>query len=542
MKIGIAQINPVVADIMGNRGKILSCIKSSKELGVELLVFPELATIGYPPMDLLENRKLIAENIKTINAIASESTDIAVICGYADVDPDNPPMLFNAAAFMADGKIISKHYKTRLPSYDVFDERRYFSPAKEQNIIEYNGRKIGITICEDIWVESEFIEFRKYETDPVKVLVDKGADIMINLSASPFVKGKDRARREIVSKIAAKYSLPVVYVNQTGGNDSLVFDGNSFFVNSSGVVTCCAAAFKEDMKIADEDSSNEVVIEYSEMESIRKALVLGTRDYLHKCGFEKAVIGLSGGIDSALTAAIAVEALGPENVFGVTMPSMYSSKGSVDDSVKLAENLEIKIETIPISDIFKQFISDLAPAFKGMDEDVTEENIQARIRGTLLMSISNKTGSMLLATGNKSELSMGYCTLYGDMCGGLAVISDLPKTLVYDLSRQINLNKEIIPFSTIEKPPSAELRPGQKDEDSLPPYDILDNILEMFVDQGFSADEIADSGVDPELVRDILRIVNLNEYKRKQAAPGLKVTSKAFGSGRRIPIVQRFIP
>jgi NAD+ synthetase len=470
-----------------------------------------------------------------------------VICGFVDIDHDRVPMLYNAAAFMADGEIRSRHYKTLLPTYDVFDELRYFSRAPEIRPVIYRGRKIGITLCEDIWnvfllSQSGYMEMRRYDVDPVRVLVGQGADIIINISASPFVMGKNRAKREMLSRVAAQYRVPVIYVNQVGGNDSLVFDGNSLCFNAGGTLTGRGRGFDEDYFIHDDLESKEVAAHDNDIEDIRLALVLGLRDYVRKCGFSKTVIGLSGGIDSALTAVLAVQALGAENVRGITMPSRFSSKGSVDDSLALAENLGIAVETIAITNLYDLYRRELAPLFRGMPEDVTEENIQARIRGTMLMAVSNKTGSLLLTTGNKSELAMGYCTLYGDMSGGLAVLSDLPKTLVYALSKHINREREIIPRSTIDKPPSAELRPDQKDQDSLPPYDVLDDILALYIEARHSSEEIIARGHDPETVRRVLRAVNLNEYKRLQAAPGIKVTTKAFGIGRRVPMAQKFQP
>jgi len=551
MKIAIAQINPIIADIEGNKNKVISFIREAESRGADLAVFPEMSTIGYPPMDLLENSKLVDDNLVSLELIKdfSVNTKCAVILGFVDYDMDNPPMLFNSAAVIQGGKIIFRQDKTLLPGYDVFDEYRYFSPAKTFSVFEFMGKKIGITICEDIWSalntdNSRFLEQRRYNADPVKLLVNKGAEIMINISASPYIKGKRQVRMDMLSRVASENGVSVVYANQVGGNDSLIFDGNSFCINEKGKIFAHAKGFEEDLLAVELDSGNGIQIEIDDIEDIRKGLVLGVKDYMHKSGFKKCVLGLSGGIDSALTAAIACDAVGAENVFGITMPSKYSSVGSVDDSYKLAENLGIKIETVAIKGLYDQFRSDLDVVFHGMAEDVTEENIQARIRGTLLMSVSNKTGAMLLTTGNKSECATGYCTMYGDMCGGLAVISDLPKTLVYELSEHINrkAGRDIIPREIIEKAPSAELRPDQKDQDSLPPYDILDGILELYIEQRMSADEIVKYGYSKETVDFVLRLVNMNEYKRFQAAPGLKVTSKAFGIGRRIPLVKKFVP
>ena len=551
MKIAMAQINPVIADIEGNRRKIESFIKEADASGADLIVFPEMCTIGYPPMDLLENRKLVEDNLASLEKISGFCSSIKghVIIGFVDFDHDNAPMLYNSAALIKNGEILLKQNKTLLPGYDVFDEYRYFSPAREHQVFDINGVKTGITICEDIWTalntdNSRFMEQRRYNADPVQILCSKGAELIINISASPYIKGKRSARKRMLCDLASKNGVSIVYVNQTGGNDSLVFDGHSMCINRRGELYSQCAGFMEDMVLTglNEPGIADSVID--DIEDIEKALIMGLYDYMHKSGFKKAVLGLSGGIDSALVAALACRALGPENVFGITMPSMYSSSGSVDDSYALARNLGLRIETIEIRNLFSCFNRDLANIFQGMKEDVTEENIQARIRGNLLMAVSNKTGALLLTTGNKSETATGYCTLYGDMCGGLAVISDLPKTLVYELSRHINrkAGKDIIPVEIIDKAPSAELRPDQKDEDSLPPYSILDGILELYIEQRMSADEITAKGYDRDTVDFILRLVNNNEYKRFQAAPGIKVTTKAFGTGRRIPLAKRFVP
>ncbi len=556
MKIAMAQINPTIADISGNRDKIVSFIQDAAARGADLVVFPEMATIGYPPMDLLENRKLINDNLASIEEIACHCTETAVICGFVDKDTDNHPLLFNAAAFMQGGRIVSRHYKTLLPSYDVFDELRYFSRAREHSVVEFMGRRIGITICEDIWNDLDFYSAgrapdgtlekydcrRRYDTDPIQELVAQKANLVVNISASPFTRGKNKFKRSMIADIARHHNLPVIYVNQMGGNDSLVFDGNSIAFNRQGHIAGRAKPFEEDLALVDIEADPEITIADSDIEETRQALVLGIRDYVRKCGFRSVVIGLSGGIDSALTAVLAVQALGPENVTGITMPSVYSSAGSVDDSRILAENLGIRFETVPIRSLYNEYRKSLAEIFRGRPADVTEENIQARIRGNILMAVSNKEKSLVLSTGNKSELAMGYCTLYGDMSGGLAVISDLPKTLVYDLSRHINRDREIIPDASITKPPSAELRPNQKDQDSLPPYEVLDRILELYIEDRLSADEIVAHGFPEDTVRSVLHTVNLNEYKRRQAAPGIKVTAKAFGVGRRIPIAQRFRP
>ncbi|MBN2079991.1 MAG: NAD+ synthase [Spirochaetes bacterium] len=551
MIIAMAQTNPTIADIEGNRRKILSFIERAKSGGADMVVFPEMATIGYPPMDLLENRKLVDDNLGSIKEIARHVGDIAVICGFVDKDTGDDRLLYNAAALMRNGAILSRHYKTLLPTYDVFDELRYFFPGTLHEVAPFMGRHIGITICEDIWNDRDadarggrrlYDSPRSYPVDPIRNLSEAGADLIVNISASPFTRGKNVFKWELLGAVARRHGVPVVYVNQVGGNDSLVFDGNSMAFNARGGVIARALPFEEDLAFVDMDSTDKIEVREDGIEAIRMALVLGIRDYVRKCGFSKAVIGLSGGIDSALTAALAVQALGPENVTGITMPSVYSSRGSIDDSRALARNLGIRFEVLPITPLFDIYRRDLAVLFAGRAEDVTEENIQSRIRGNLLMALSNKFGCLVLSTGNKSELAMGYCTLYGDMSGGLAVISDLPKTMVFELARHINNSGEIIPESSITKPPSAELRENQRDEDSLPPYDILDRILDLYIEERRSAGEIEAEGFDGDLVRRVLQTVNSNEYKRRQAAPGIKVTAKAFGVGRRIPIAQRFRP
>jgi NAD+ synthetase len=544
MKIACAQINPIIADIKGNLSKIFEYIDSAKKEGIDLIIFPEMTTLGYPPMDLLENDKLIDDNIKAVNLIAAHSAGIAVICGYVARDILRSPSLLNAAAFFENGQVISSYYKSLLPTYDVFDEQRYFSRGNSFNTVSFAGKKIGITICEDIWNDKEagitecYIEGRNYDIDPVEMLAEQGIDILVNISASPYVRCKNESKHQRINALSRRFDIPVVYVNQVGGNDSLVFDGGSF-VSYKGRITAAAKIFNEDLLFADPFSEKEICIPEEDLGTVESALVLGLKDYCKKCGFKKAVLGLSGGIDSALTAVLAVKALGKENVMGVTMPSLYSSSGSIDDSVELARNLGIRIETVPIKTLYDQFNNDLSSVFSGYEQDVTEENLQARIRGNILMAMSNKFGSLLLTTGNKSELAMGYCTMYGDMSGGLAVISDLPKNLVYSLSEYINRNEEIIPRATIDKAPSAELREDQKDQDTLPPYDILDGILECYIERRMPREMILSKGYDPAVVDFVLRTVDRNEYKRRQAAPGLKVTTKAFGTGRRIPMAMK---
>jgi NAD+ synthase (glutamine-hydrolysing) len=545
MKIAIAQINPTIADFQGNKRKIIAKIKSALKQKVDLLVFPEMATIGYPPMDLLKNQKLIKDNLKLLKEIIPFSNKMAIVCGYVDFEK-NYYTLFNSAAFIYQQKIICKQNKTLLPSYDIFDEQRYFTSGTEYKVVKFLGKKIGLTVCEDIWNNSlstetkKLIENKQYYLDPVKKLLEKKADFIINLSASPYSIGKRKVKIKMLKRIAAKNSVYLIYANQVGGNDSLIFEGGSLVINPQGEVLGQAKLFKEDLLIVELDKAKHVSLKENRLEDLTKALVLGVRDYVRKCGFKKVLIGLSGGIDSALTTAIAVKALGSQNVLGVTMPSLYSSKGSIDDSKSLAKNLGIPLETIPINTLFSLFKKELKPLFKDRPEDLTEENLQARIRGNLLMSISNKLGYLLLTTGNKSEIAMGYCTLYGDMSGGLAVLSDLPKTLVYKLAREINKKKIIIPLNTINKEPSAELRENQKDQDSLPPYEILDQLLELYIEQKKSKEEIVKEGFPLKLVSRIIKTVNQNEHKRGQAALGLKVTSKSFGLGRRIPIAHKF--
>jgi NAD+ synthase (glutamine-hydrolysing) len=545
MKVALAQINPVIADIPGNTKKIIEYIKRAYKEGAELVVFSELTVIGYPPMDLLEFPKLIDDSMKAVDEIASHALDIAAVVGFVYRDGQ---AFYNSAAFCHNGKVQYIQHKTLLPTYDVFDEGRYFTPAEDSMVFSFHDRKIGITICEDIWDRDlgdvgHYMEGKRYSASPVNRLAELGCDLIVNLSASPFVNGKFKMRIDMLGETARRVHADVIYVNQVGGNDSLVFDGYSLTMNRQGELIALAEGFKEDLSICHVEEDEPLASpQINDVEEMYNALVLGLRDYTQKCGFTQAVLGLSGGIDSALTATIAAHAMGSENVLGITMPSHYSSSGSVDDSKSLTENLGIGYEIIPIKSLYDQYIEDLHPLFKNLKEDTTEENIQARIRGNLLMAVSNKTGRILLTTGNKSELAMGYCTLYGDMAGGLAVISDLPKTVVYEMSKFINQDKEIIPWNTITKPPSAELRPDQKDEDSLPPYEILDDILEKYIEQKYSAQDIIDRGADAEMVHWVLKTVNRNEYKRIQAPPGLKVTGKAFGTGRRIPLAQKFIP
>ena len=556
MKICLAQINPTVGAFEQNVKKICRFINTAKKKGADLIVFPEMCIVGYPPKDLLELSGFVDSNLKALEEVRNNVTGISAIVGFVDRNAgQRGKNLYNAAAYINNKEIVSRHYKSLLPTYDVFDEDRYFEPAHSISLAKISGRKSGISICEDAWGANIIWHGKIHHKDPVESMIRQGAEIIINISASPFTIGKQDERLKMLTSHAKKYNVPIIFVNQIGGNDDLVFDGNSLVINKKGVIVDKALSFEEDLlmvefkgpDISAGDSKPGSVGKRTqagagedEIESVFKALVLGTRDYVRKCGFKKAVIGLSGGIDSAVTAVIAARALGKGKVLGVTMPSGFSSKGSVKDSKALAKRLGIAFENIPIKSVYNAYTKTLSGVFTGLPFDVTEENLQARIRGKILMAISNKYGYLVLTTGNKSELAVGYCTLYGDMCGGLAVISDIPKTMVYGIAEYINRRKEIIPIDTIEKPPSAELRPGQKDQDSLPPYDILDGILRAYVEESKDIDDIVGIGFNETLVKDIIKKVDTNEYKRKQAAPGLKVTSKAFGTGRRMPLAQRY--
>jgi len=543
MKIALAQINTTVGDFDANVARLVSAYHKAREAGAAIVVAPELATCGYPPRDLLAKSHFVDANLRAIEELAAVTLDTALVVGYVDRSTAKAGRpLTNSVALLRNGRVVARHHKSLLPSYDVFDEDRYFEPATGNKPVDFDGRSLGLTVCEDLWNEEGFWrDERRYPNDPVAGLVGQGVDLLLNVSASPWHLGKDELRLEMLSSLARKTEKPLIYCNLVGANDELVFDGGSLVFNAKGKLIAQGAAFAEDLIVVDVDTANAIKpVVRSPEENVFDALVLGVRDYLGKCGFKQTVLGLSGGIDSALTAVVAAKALGRENVRGVAMPSQYSSEGSVTDARILAGNLGIQFDEIPIEEQFNAVRHRLADVFAGRDEDVTEENIQARIRGVTMMAMSNKFGSLLLTTGNKSELAVGYCTLYGDMCGGLAVISDVPKTLVYEVSRWVNRDGEIIPDSTITKPPSAELRPDQKDQDSLPEYEVLDAILEKYVVECRSAKELIAEGFDEAVVRKIIRLIDLNEYKRRQAAPGLKVTSKAFGIGRRMPIAQRF--
>ena len=544
MKVALAQFNPTVGDFEGNRRRMLVMAGESRRRGADLVIFPELGICGYPPWDLVENPGFIERNRQSLEQLARELPDVAALVGYVSrrTSHQGKPHA-NAAAFLTDGRVVFEQHKMLLPTYDVFDEERYFEPAQSQSVYLFENVPMGITICEDVWNDKNFWKHQLYLRNPVEELIRQGAGMLINISASPYNMDKRQFRLEMFRNIARTYRRPVVFVNQVGGQDSLLFDGSSVALDAEGRVCAQAGSFEEDLVVFDTASCLGEIHPQpeDELEAVYRALVMGTRDYVMKCGFEKVLVGLSGGIDSSLVAAVAVAALGTANVLGMSMPGPYSSPGSVTDAQTLAKNLAISLISIPIGPIFNSYRATLAEPFAGKQEDVTEENIQARIRGNLLMAISNKFAALVLSTGNKSELAVGYCTLYGDMAGGLAVISDIPKTMVYSLARWINREREVIPEVCLRKPPSAELRPNQTDQDSLPPYDVLDRILKSYIEEAQGPREIADHyGFEISLVEDVIRRVNRNEYKRQQAPPGLKVTSKAFGVGRRFPVAQRY--
>ena len=544
MKIALAQIDPTVGDFTGNLNKIVATSSRAAALGARLTVFSELAICGYPPADFLEKPSFLARCRSAVEELAAATGALptAVLAGVALPAPaDSGKPAVNAAVLLDGGRLLLEQHKRLLPFYDVFDEQRYFAPARSQQVVELDGVRLAITICEDAWNDKNFWPRRLYTVDPMEELMRHHPDLHINLSSSPFWHSKRAVRREMLAAIARRDGVPVLMANQVGGNDSLIFDGSSLALNARGELIAQAASFEEDLVLLDPlDLAGTPVLPVTEDDDTAaayRALVLGTRDYVRKCGFKKALVGLSGGIDSALVAAVAADALGPENVIAVGMPSPYSSKGSIDDSRQLAANLGIRFDVIGISSLFGEFTHALEPQFAGMKADTTEENIQSRIRGTLLMALSNKFSALVLTTGNKSEMAVGYCTLYGDMVGALAVIGDLVKTRVYAVCRWLNRDREVIPVSILEKPPSAELRPDQKDTDSLPPYDVLDPILEAYVERYETPERIASANGFPlALVQHVVRLVERSEYKRQQAAPVLKVTPKSFGMGRRFPI------
>jgi NAD+ synthetase len=544
MKIAAAQINPTIGDIAGNSEKILSHIHRARELGAQLVVFPEMAITGYPPRDLLERPWFVEQNINALSDLAAKVKEISALVGYVEKNPaPEGKSLYNAAALLEGGEIAYVSYKSLLPTYDVFDEARYFEPASGSAPIKIGGQKVALTICEDIWTDEICGPRKLYANrDPLAEMVKKKFQIIVNMSASPWNLGKEALRTELMKNQAKAYNVPVICVNQVGGNDELVFDGNSVAVDPQGNVIAHAKPFEEDLIIVDLDynSGDQRGQALSDPEAVYRALVLGTRDYAHKCGFKKAVVGLSGGIDSALVAVIAAEALGHENVIGVSLPSPYSSDHSKADAERLARSLGIDYRVQPIHGIFDNYLVEFGKLFAGKASDLTEQNVQARIRGNILMALSNQLGCLLLTTGNKSELSTGYCTLYGDMCGGLAVISDVPKTLVYRVAKEVvNRDREVIPQNTIAKPPSAELRHNQRDSDDLPEYDVLDPILKSFIEEGKSSEEIVAAGAPKEAVDKTVRLIERSEYKRRQLTTGIRVTSKAFGVGRRVPIARK---
>jgi NAD+ synthase (glutamine-hydrolysing) len=561
MRIGLAQLNPTVGDLAGNRRKIIDAYAALVAQGAELVVFPELIVCGYPPRDLLFKRRFVPDVVDSLTLILAEIGEVPALIGTVEINGSgNGRPFFNSAVFCHRGRVTTTARKCLLPTYDVFDEDRYFEPASQPIVIEHGGVRIGVTICEDIWTHPTISTRRLYQgVNPTQQLAAQKCDLMVNLSASPWHSDKGGVRQTLVTDAARTLSCPVVYVNVIGGNDELIFDGRSLVADAQGKVTAGLAAFTEELRVVEvkcgraaptpaakpqaekEKAAIHPTFAQEELADIYYALVLGVRDYAHKSGFKKALIALSGGIDSALVAVLAAEALGKENVTGVSLPSAISSQHSRDDARQLAENLGIRFETVRISDVVNEAEKVLFHLFHDFARDVAEENIQARVRGLLMMALSNKFGAILLTTGNKSEMAVGYCTLYGDMAGGLAVISDVFKTQVYALSHWINREKEIIPRNTIEKPPSAELRPGQVDQDSLPPYDMLDEILKGYVEEGRARRDLVGQGFPEPIVNDIARKVDLNEYKRKQAAPGLKITPLAFGVGRRIPIVQKYV-
>jgi NAD+ synthase/NAD+ synthase (glutamine-hydrolysing) len=545
MKIALVQINPVIGDFEHQCRCMTGHADRLKDRGCDLIVFSELAVCGYPPRDLLEQKAFVDANQSALEYLINAITGIGVVTGFVAPNPDAwGKSLFNAAVLFEDGQVLHQVNKQLLPTYDVFDEQRHFEPGQPSLPIAYKGHRLGITICEDVWNDKDVFDHRLYAVDPVDHLAQAGMDLLINISASPFYKGKIDFRDHMLSTLAIKHRVPVVFVNQVGGNDQILFDGASTVFDRRGRIAARAADFEEDLVTFDTETGRGEChpVSGSPVASVLHALVMGTRDYVTKCGFSKAVIGLSGGIDSALTAYIAQQALGSQNVATVFMPSKYTAAHNYEDTRALADNLDVPYTIIPIDEIFDRFIGNLVPDADPHRPGITEQNIQARIRGTLLMGISNRDGSLVLTTGNKSELAVGYCTLYGDMNGGLAVISDVPKTLVYELCRYINADTPVIPQRIIDKPPSAELAPDQIDQDDLPPYEVIDPILEGYIEQAKSRAELVRAGFDARAVEEVMRRVDRNEYKRHQAAPGLKVTPKAFGEGRRYPLAKRFRP
>jgi NAD+ synthase (glutamine-hydrolysing) len=553
MKIALVQTNPIIGDFDRNIDRILSRLAEARGRGCDLAIFPELAASGYPPLDYLERTSFLAGHDKAVARLVREASGIGVICGVISrhTAATGKP-LHNSAILFEEGRILFTTQKRLLPSYDVFDETRYFEPGMESRITTYKGLRLGLTICEDIWNDPELFPRQLYTCDPLadlRATGGPGLDLIINIAASPFHQGKSAFRYKLLAGLTRKFGRPVIYVNQVGGQDSLIFDGQSLALAPDGRVAACGCRFREDLVVVDTDtwqgdlhlSPAAAVGEVEPTAILHEALVTGIRDYVHKCGFQRGLLGLSGGIDSAVCAALACDALGRENIWGVALPSPFSAPASVEDARQLADNLGIRFDVIPITGIFEAELQALAPLFAGREADVTEQNLQARIRGNLLMALSNKFGHLLLSTGNKSEMAVGYCTLYGDMSGGLAVIADVPKCQVYDLARFINRERQLIPARTIARAPSAELAPDQRDEDDLPPYPVLDRILQAYLEDHLSVPQIIDMGFEATVVRDVVRRIRTNEYKRKQAPLGLKVTAKAFGSGRRYPTAEHFV-
>lgn len=547
MKTMLAQLNTTVGDIAGNLKRLDGLLVDCQAQAADLLVLPELHLVGYPPRDLLERPvflKQVKRAIEQILHLSLAYPHTGILFGApTPTRKETGRKLHNSALLVYQGEILLTQHKSLIPNYDVFDEARYFDPAESVQVVVFKGQRLGITICEDIWNEPDLWKGAvSYDADPLSDLAGQGMDLLVNISASPYFLNKEAVRYRLMNKHAREYGVPVIYLNQVGANDELIFDGQSMLVDRHGELVALLPAFEECVQLVETEAKGRAgsYPVYDEMQHLDKALTLGIRDYFRKTGFKQAILGLSGGIDSALTACLAVQALGQENVLGVAMPSLYSSAGSIEDARQLAQNLDINFKIIPITEIFNAYLDSLQPHFAGRPADITEENIQARIRGTILMALANKFNAMVLSTGNKSEIAVGYCTLYGDMCGGLSVLADVPKTMVYELSRYINRDQEIIPLSSIEKPPSAELKPGQVDQDTLPPYPMLDKILDYYIEENYSADEIIAQGFDSATVRWVLQTVNRNEYKRRQAAPGLKVSTRAFGAGRRMPIAARY--
>ena len=546
MKIGLLQLNSTVGDFAANRKKLLAGHEKAVALGAEFVLAPEMFLCGYPPRDLLQRTDFIEANLAALAETAKGVGSIPLCVGFVDRNPERPGRaLRNAAAILQNGKIVWRTHKCLLPTYDVFDEDRYFEPARTIAPFEFDGRKLGITICEDIWNDEDFWPERLYRRDPVKELVAQGAEIILNLSASPWHEGKEKMRLEMFRRVARDEKIPLAQVNAVGANDELIFDGHSVALDARGETIALGKGFAEEILVAELGESRKQEAENRNEfppreQQLFSALSLGIRDYVHKCGFKSVIVGLSGGIDSALVAVLAADALGADKVLGISMPARYSSEGSLSDAAALAKNLGVRYEVLPIEPVFKSVEQQLQKVFAGTKPNEAEENVQSRLRGVTLMALSNKFGALVLTTGNKSEMAVGYCTLYGDMCGALAPLADVFKTDIYKIARWVNRDREIIPAASISKPPSAELRPNQTDQDSLPPYEKLDAILDLYIVKNLGKEEIVGRGFDVAVVGDVLNKINFSEYKRRQAAPGLKVSRRAFGIGRRIPVAQKF--